>query len=257
MLQSSVLHSKLKSFDYYVNKLPMFLQQSEGFIEHYRIWYDLLVGEINTNNTGVVGVGDTLFNLLNIFDQKIDDAGNITNHYLTYLNSLPNSDEGYAADILDKIGSLFGVKRSFEVQYDNVEGTQKKYIYLDNHDFLILIKAQIVKNYCEGTYEQIKSYYESVGLYVYVTTSSEPATSNIYLAYFTGDNEYKPSENVQAMFFAGLLTIESMGIVYRRAFVNLDELLLWSKAADESSEPVLEERGWSNDEVGNGGIWVV
>lgn len=258
MLKSSVLHEKLQSFDYYFYKLPSFLQQSEGFVEHFRIWYDILVGMHDVrNNTGVVGSADTLFNLLNIFDQEIDDNGNIINHYLEYVNSLPDSEEGYASDILDKLGSLFGVKRSFEVTYTNQEGLQRRCLHLNNHDFLILIKAQIIKNYCNGTYEQIKRYYESVGLFVYITTSTEPATSNVYLISVTNDAVYTPSEDVQAMFFAGLLTIQSMGITYRHALVSLDKLLIWSKAADDSQDEVLESNGWGDASGENGGTWVV
>lgn len=239
MLNVSILNDKLKDFNYYVRKLPMFLQQSEGFIEHYRIWYDMLVGDLETkiNNTGVVGVADTLFNLLNIFDQTIDNNGNIIDNYLKFISDLGEQsraeyedyelDKDYVSDILDKIGSLFGVRRSFELTYTNANGTQRKYVELNNRDFLILIKAQIVKNYCDGTYEQIKQYYESVGLYVYVTTATIPATSDVYLVNFSGSTAYSPSENVQAMFFAGLLTIQSMGIAYRHAYVSLDRILIW------------------------------
>ena len=59
----SVLVEKLKSFEYYKNKLPMYLQSSDGFISHFEIWYDLLIGQ---NNNGVVNVCDTILNLLNI-----------------------------------------------------------------------------------------------------------------------------------------------------------------------------------------------
>ena len=61
----TVLTEKLKSFDYYKNKLPMYLRSSDGFVSHFEIWYDLLAGQ---NKNGVVNVCDTILNLLNIFD---------------------------------------------------------------------------------------------------------------------------------------------------------------------------------------------
>lgn len=43
MTNSHVLNEKLSSFEYYEQKLPLYLRNSYGFIEHFRIWYDLLV----------------------------------------------------------------------------------------------------------------------------------------------------------------------------------------------------------------------
>ena len=55
----SILIDKLKDFDYYVKKCPLYLQNSDGFIEHFRIWYDFL----NTQEKA----GEEVLNLINIF----------------------------------------------------------------------------------------------------------------------------------------------------------------------------------------------
>ena len=259
MFETSVLTKELKSFDYYVHKLPMFLQQSCGFIEHFRIWYDLLVGVSDGGYTGVVGAADTLFALLNIFDLTANDEGDIVDgnieDYLNVIAMLPDSKvdvEGHstACDTLDKIASLFGLTRSFEVTYLEDDVEHKEVLSLNNAEFLILIKAQIIKNYCNGTYEQIKAYYESVGLYIFVTTASDSATSELYLVKTSQQSEYTQSENVRKMFLSGLLTIQNMGIAYRTAIIDLNNILLWKEQTGTI------EYGWGDGNI-VGGQWLV
>ena len=72
----SIISNKLQSFGYYVNKLPLYLQNSYGFIEHFRIWYETLT-------SGVVYTADEILNLLNIFDKN----------YLKYIDSLKHHDK--------------------------------------------------------------------------------------------------------------------------------------------------------------------
>lgn len=244
MLQS-ILNDTLKDFDYYYRKLPKYLRESEGFISHFRIWYDLLVGnKSNENNTyGIVGTADTLFALFNIFDQTIDFDGNITNHYLEYLNSLPGNDGGTKSDILDKLGLLFGVTRNFSVTYTYLYDTYTKELTLNNNDFLILIKAQIIRNYCNGSREQMTEYYRSIGLNVVLVSSYLPATAFVYLAKYPNESEYRYSENVQSMFLAGLLTIHNMGINYEHRLVDVTTLLIWKELPLNNDA---DTYGWGN-----------
>lgn len=213
MNTNSIVPDKLKDFDYYKQKLPLYLQNSYGFIEHFRIWYDMYVG--TGEYAGIIHVSDVLLNLLNIFD---DD-------YLDYINNMPESNSGTQSDILDKIGNLFGVKRQFSCTYfDNYNYITDELI-LNNEEFLILIKGQIIKNYCEGTYEQIEQYYNSTGLKICITTSElSNAESHTYLI-TTDDSDY--SDNIKKMFLAGMLRIESMGIKYIDIYSNFSGLLRW------------------------------
>ena len=71
MITQSIIPQKLQDFEYYKSKIPLYLQNSEGFQEHFRIWYDLLVD-------GVVKNADILLNMLLIFDKD----------YLSYLHSI-------------------------------------------------------------------------------------------------------------------------------------------------------------------------
>ena len=143
-MANSITPNELKQFEYYVRKCPLYLQNCENFIEHFRIWFDFLVG--NASNNGIVGTGDTLLNYMNIFadDYPVNDA----------------------TDLLDKLGSIFGLKRNFKSG-----GTV---FNLDNADFLLLIKATIIKNYSNGTYAQMKEFYKQAGLNLSLIHISEP-----------------------------------------------------------------------------------
>ena len=226
----SILPEELSTFQYYVDKLPMYLKDSESFIEHFKIWFDVLMGNTEDDITGLVPSSDKLLSLIDVFN---DD-------YLNIINSL----EGTGSDILDKLGSIFNVRRSFSVTHD-VEGTLTNFpISLDNQDFLTLIRAQIIKNYSNGTYQQMREFYDKSKLYVYFQ-STHSAEVYCYLLNITGLTDYTPSENIQHLFLAGLLTIESMGIQYNYSIQDYFKMLIWDKEIDESYT------GW------NYGEWVI
>lgn len=230
----SILPDKLKDFNYYKNKLPLYLQNSYGFIEHFRIWYDMYIG--NTDYNGIVSSIDVILNLLNIFDED----------YLEYIAAMPETDVseeepyGTKCDILDKIGNLFGVQRVFSCTYIDEYEQITEELTLNNAEFLILIRGQIIKNYCEGTYSQIEQYYNSTGLKICITTSeTDNAEAHIYLV-SNEDESY--SENIRKMFLAGLLRIESMGIRYLDIYSSLDGILRWDSGI---SNEVWDEGVWS------------
>lgn len=212
MCKQSIMSDVLKSFDYYVEKLPMFLQESYGFIEHFRIWHDVL--------NATISASDETLCLLNIFDSD----------YLDKIRDLPDSGStgptnyGTKSDILDKLGKFFGVNRTFSCTYEDTSGTRTDQLTLNNEDFLLLIKGQIIKNYCEGTYEQLVQYYQNAGLRVFIITSSENATSALHLVELD-EGDY--SDNVKKMFKAGLLRIASVGIKYNDYLVKLTGFLTW------------------------------
>ena len=214
----SFVPDKIKSYEWYYNKLPLYLKNSYGFSEHFRIWYELL---ISVDKNGIVNVGDTLLYLFNIFDKN----------FLQTIANLPDSgategNYGTVSDFLDKLGYLFGVIRNFSVTYknDNDEDVTED-LSLNNEDFLLLIKAQIIKNYCEGTYEQIKGYYNSAGLDVFLITTEDGASAHVYLAAPPDSTKY--SLNVEKMFKSGLMRIESMGITYTEGVRVLLSFLTW------------------------------
>lgn len=217
MKTNSLLPDVLKSFDYYKNKLPMYLQQSNGFITHFKIWFDLLVGD---NNQGLSYNADLLLNLLNIFDATyLEDCSKVITDVQV---------NGNKFDLLDKLGSLFRVYRNTQISYYYNNIKYNEIVSLNNSEYLTLIRCQIIKNYCEGTFEQINKYYESTGLEMYVQTSIETATANMYLVHETT----KELDNISKLFLAGLLRINSMGITYRESLLDISRLLRWDTATN-------------------------
>lgn len=222
----SVLVEKLKNFDYYLKKIPLYLQSDENFVSHFRIWYDFLVGKENETNNGLIGSGDTLLDLFNIYDEN----------YLEKINK-------YGKDFLDKLANLFNVKRNFSVKYieNNVE--KSKQLSLNDEDLLLFIKARIIRNYSNGSYEQMRKFYESNGLNIFLK-SNDSASVRAYLLEMPNSTvEY--SENIKTLFLSGLLTIESMGVSYSYSMQPYDKFLIWDKPIDSNYT------GWDNGE------WVI
>ena len=192
-----MVDEKLLDFTYYYNKLPLYLQQSEGFVEHFKYWIEIL--------QKLDVVGDELSNMFNVFDEN-------------YLEKNLN-----CSDFLDKIGLLYGVNRNItigDVTYN-----------LNDKVFLLLIKAQITKNFYNGTYSDLNTFYYDVAKIplTYYTTSS--MTVEIILSEsFLSSKDYSPSEiaQVSELFKAGYLTIESLGVKYNKKTINEKILLMWN-----------------------------
>ena len=200
-----MLNEKLKSFKYYLDKLPRYLQESPTFPEHFRIWVEFL--------NGIDKAGDDMLGMINIFDKD-------------YLKKYGDRCE----DLLDMIGQLYGVTRNFSVTYtlNNVETTDT--LALTQDEFLLLIKAQIIKNFFNGTYEQITQFYTDANLPILMLSMGD----GICIAYLYQIKGISDTANIVSMFRAGLLTIESIGIAYQHATIQLDDLLIW----DDTEEPI-------------------
>ena len=166
-----MINNKLLDWKYYFNKLPLYLQNCECFPEHFKIWWEFL--------TNVDNSSDTLLNLLDIYNPN-------------YLQENENCDE-----FLDFLGNLYGVHRNL-----NANG---HYLTLNNEEFLLLIKAQIIKSFNNGTLKQAKEFYESAGFNIFIL-SDTPATIRVYLL------DANLSENLKDLFLSGLLTINNLGI---------------------------------------------
>ena len=225
----SVINEKIYNFDYYVKKLPLYLRNSDGFVEHFRIWFDVL--------TSVVENSDQILDLINVFDSN----------YLTKINELDESKDKNQSDILDKLGSIFNIKRNFSVTYipEGQNNPITKQLSLNNKDFLLLIKAQIIKNYSDGSYIQMRKFYGDAKLKIYFY-SDNPASVNVYLLNTPGSEDFDYSNDVLDMFYAGLLTIESMGITYAYSQQSYNDILVWANE-DES----LGNNEWDSGE------WVI
>lgn len=158
--------------------------------------------------SGVVPVGDKILDLINVFDDN----------YLNQLDLL-KTDLSEDSDILDKIGSLFGLKRNFSVSYNN----HTYELQLDDAELLLLIRCMIIKNNCDGSREMLQDFYEKAGLKVVMKTSGNGTVEMTLLK----SASYNYSENAEHMFLSGLLNIECVGIAYSYVAANLEDILIW------------------------------
>lgn len=237
----------LREFRYYEQKLPLYLRNDDCFIEHFKLWYELLMGEGDDETSvaikefkGVSPTSDLLLYLLNIYD---DDFLNV----ITALNGYDNTGE---TDILNKIGNLFGLKREFSFEYYESSTSSvptSTVVKLNDEEFLLLIKAQIIRNYCNGTYEQAMTYYMDANLQILpVYNIDDYAVVDAYL----NENE-SLTDNISKLFKGGFLTIEHLGVRYTYTITNVINLLAWVDANGNNGNSV-----WA-DEQGNGGVFAV
>lgn len=231
MIEQSLIPEKLKSFKYYLSKLPRYLKASKSFQEHFKIWFELLTTQVDNSQI--------LLNMLNIFAED----------YWEFLESVEGSTkDDTQSDILDKLGNLYGVSRNLTVTYTDTQAVEhvNEQLLLTNEEFLILIKSRIIQNYCEGTLKQINEYYASTGLKIYTNTSSDAATANMYLVYY----EERELNNIDKMFLGGMLIIKSMGVGYHTQILIPTQLLVWDQINESLSN------GWGGDTY-TGGYWVI
>ena len=197
------MEEKLLSFDYYLSKVPMYLKQNDTFTQHFKIWYDML---ISSNESF-----DTILNLLDIFS---DD------YNIKYLSG----DNPVASNLLEKLANLFNIGHDFSVTYkvNNVDTTFE--LNLTDEELLILLKAQIIKNNFNGTYDDIKQFYNKLGwTIIYQVNVSASA-----ILIFVGKSGSSLSENLQKCWNAGLLSVNSLGIDYAYNIINnYDTIAFW------------------------------
>lgn len=224
-----ILPEELSTFEYYKQKLPLYLQNSTSFQEHFKIWYDIMMGDSSQNINGVVPSLEEMLALFDIF--SIDYKSNTS------------------YDMLDKIGSIFGVTRKFK---------SGAYTF-DLHDdtFSKLIKARIVRNACEGTRQQIQALYEELfndaneqgdRIYQVILQRDGIANVTIYLASLEPEDS---ASDLQRLFLAGELRVESMGISYSERITTVNNLLIWDS---EETDHMWFDFASTSEQPG--GIWL-
>lgn len=217
-----MIREDLLDFQYYLDRLSKFMQESFGINEQVRNFHSLL--------TQVDDFYDKFFQDINIFGS----------YYVG-----PNRNL-----LLDKLGSIFGCQRHFTIpEYDPARwNVIIGFINIDlnDDDFLIYIKAQIIKQNFNGTREELQTLYTTyqedslkkgiLDLIFYYLQSPTKVSAECYI-YWNMDKEY--SKDLQNLFLNGYLTIESMGILYHRSLADISNFLGFSKYIEEKEyQPV-------------------
>lgn len=203
-----MLIDKLKQWEYYYKKLPLYMRNSYGIKEHFQIIWNVMM------------------QLENVQALTLDAFNLLQNDYVNNVITKYDDVDGYDFKFLDIIGSIYGVNRSLNASFRNDKNEEvNKALYLTNKEFYMLIKARIIQNNYDGSYEQAQSYYDNIGLPLYMLSSSNAAECLLYLG--TNDNT---SDNIRALFMANLLTLKSVGITYIRHEIDIDKLGIWAEA---------------------------
>lgn len=212
---SVLINEKLTSIDFYKNSMSLFLKNSPGMLERCQMLVDIL-NNLNDSANGV-------FKWLNIYETTYDSN----------LNS----------EWLDLIGEFLGISRHFNnVGLNNVEflkyiqATIQKYIFDGTRESLreayygtrLLNWDAYKKKADSNAYSQkIKDYLSNIKKtvalndlkiqYVQAKTKSGDLVNGVcqILCLQTDSTIY--TNNLETLFNAGALTIESLGITYIRA----------------------------------------
>ena len=205
-----MLIDKLKQWEYYYKKLPLYMRNSYGIKEHFQIIWNVMMQLEDVQALTLDAFNLLQDNYVNNIIAKYDDAN------------------GYDFKFLDTIGSIYGVNRSLNVSFHNDKNEEvNKALYLTNKEFYMLIKARVVQNNYDGSYEQAQQYYDNIGLPLYMLSSSNAAECLLYL----GAND-DTTDNIRALFMANLLTLKSVGITYIRHEIDIDKLAIWADSDD-------------------------
>lgn len=176
-----ILAPALQDFSYFQHKMPLYLQKSYGYIEHFRLWFNIL--------TDLVNNADDIYDALDVFNEN----------YVTYINSMGSTTENA---ILDMIGNLIGISRFVRVGAE-ADAT------LTNEQFIYYIRMTIAQQFCDGSAESILQNYERAGLKVFMVNKN-PAQCGLVLNNANSDYDI----TIQGMFRMGLFTFKSAGINY-------------------------------------------
>lgn len=196
---------EVRQWNYYLEKLPLYLQNSYGYNDHFYMLFELLK-QLDESSAD-------LLRGFNLFDENTIDEKDT---YQNYMNEF--STDPYIFDLLDKIATIYGVSRYFDVTYIE-EGETKTYsLNLTNDELLTLVLSKSILSSFDGTYESARQLYNKINLPIYIYTQD---TATVYL--ILDKVASKASDNIIHMFNAGLFNLPSMGIKYTTTIADISK----------------------------------
>lgn len=192
-----MLPDKLKEWNYYSSKLPLFMKNSYGIEDHFYMLYEVLVS--------LSDIEENIFILLDVMNEN----------YLDNLAKIYNTTNVDATNfvILDQIASIYGISRNFTKN-------GQTFTNLKNTELLFIIKCRILQNMYDGTYETATKFYKQINLPLLMLNGKDSADCYCYLALYASDIQQK-------VFKAGLCTLESVGINYSYSITDFNSIGIW------------------------------
>lgn len=220
-----MLELKLKTYDYYLDKLSMFMRGCYGIPEQYAMLIDIL-NELD----------DACNKVINLVDITKDEV------FCELVYNTDSRTVGSFNDLLTKLGNLYGVSQHFTLSFVEDGVREEHEVDLTPFEFWLLIKAQILQNCFDGSYIQTREFYDKMNLPVYIFTNVDNAealmilntTSDIVVRVNeTSTRQYAITNNIIYLFKAGYFTIKSMGITYSHSISDTAYLAIWD-STDEN-----------------------
>src|SRR5574344_1521980 len=234
-----MLPDKLAKESYYLNKLTLFLQTDPAMVAQFKGLLELL-----QNVNGSVDAFFSAFSEI-VTNIVVDDA---------YFD---RDTEYKYDDLLDKIAACFGLQRSFTVKYDSVtigsidalhnshteftetdDNFQK--FNLTNNQLRLLIYCTIMKNSFDGSRDSINK--------IYQITADDLLPAECKVIFDTSSLDLSDAVFNQyiGMFFAGFMTLKSVGIKYTQLAYDVANILFWTDAPTAASASNQWDNGsWS------------
>ena len=252
-----IAKKELLELEYYLQRMSLFMNESHGFEDRMRIFWNILTS-IDTFYNKLFEYYDIL-NVVNpdkdYYTYYLKDADNVSSKTKGAIKD-GNGNYFVPIEMLDKVGAIFNCTRNITIKcsaldengnYINTSPTteddliSKKFVTLNNKEFLTYIKMQIRKQYFNGSREELAALYgaenstnaDEINLY-YVTqynlTEQQNVDSATVTIYWSNGASAVFTPTMRYLFLNGLLTIESLGISYQRTIQNIDNLSMFDDA---------------------------
>lgn len=231
-----MIREDLLDLRYYLNRLSEFMRESYG-----------ISGQMET------------------FTALLEKANEAFDEIFEQLDFFHKAPEG---SMLDKIAAIFGCQRRFTIavqsQVSPLQISSYEQVDLSDEELLVYIKTQVIKQNFDGSRETLQKLYST-----YVDGKIQPGLTDLVFLYMTENDEEgvctirwdKPdaSPNLSKLFFNGYLTIESVGVLYRRYiedFTNFsyyykEEYYLLQGSAEPSDWDSAEEKYYKVEAILN------
>lgn len=239
-----ISQTKLKP-EYYIGALSLALRSDFAIPERCKIFVSVLQNVVETS--------EDIFNRLNIYYYNEETGEDYCD-----LNKIDKY--GYDDKTLEMIANIFNIKRNFNLSYvssepESYDETIAETMKLDNFELLLYIQTFIARNVFDGSNSDLLYLYNGSSILYYdIYENSDEykemadgkgleiirngenfhktAINNLKIRYFptedslnaniyfTNKKDFEKHPNIQEMFNAGLLTIESVGITYNKLVVE-------------------------------------
>lgn len=210
-------NNELLKLQYYLDHVSMFMKDSFGMNERIKNYVNVL------NNVNYYS--EEFYKKLDIFNYPIPSSEKDEDKFLDYL------------------GSIFGVERNLKITYVDNSGIfgeighiYTETLHLTDYDLWIYTMMTIIKNNFDGNTISLKNIYDpsndselSNGMKAikqlgirYTWNIPDSANTPLFVYIFLKGRDDRPfdtiSDNLKKLFYAGKLTIESLGITSNKYF---------------------------------------